>query len=208
MAHKQLILASTSRYRRELLTRLGMPFEVRACAVDEHSLPGEWPADLAQRLARAKATAALSAPASSTQTSQPPGDAVVIGSDQVASLNGTLLRKPGGHDVALRQLLECQGREVVFHTAVAVLYRDRCLSGLDETVVRFRKLDESALNRYLQLDKPYDCAGGFKVEGAGIALFEEIRCKDPTALIGLPLIWLSGALASLGLDPLGSSPQL
>jgi septum formation protein len=203
MAQKQLILASTSRYRQALLSRLGVPFEVRASGVDEQSLPGELPAELAQRLACAKAAAALSDLTSSLHGARHPADAVVIGSDQVASLDGTLLRKPGSHDIALRQLLACQGREVVFHTAVAVLHGERRLTALDETVVRFRRLGERALNRYLLLDTPYDCAGGFKVEGPGIALFEEVRSSDPTALIGLPLIWLSAALASLGIDPLG-----
>jgi septum formation protein len=203
MAQKQLILASTSRYRQALLSRLGVPFEVRAPGVDEQSLPGESPADLAQRLACAKAFAVLSELSSSPHASAARADAVVIGSDQVASLEGTLLRKPGSHDIALRQLLACQGREVLFHTAVAVLHGDRQLTGIDETAVRFRRLSEGALNRYLQMDKPYDCAGGFKVEGPGIALFEEVRSSDPTALIGLPLIWLSAALASFGIDPLG-----
>jgi septum formation protein len=128
----------------------------------------------------------------------------VIGSDQVASLDGHLLRKPGTPEVAVAQLLACQGRTVVFHTAVAVV---TTLSGavaehVDRTEVRFRRLDRSALEHYVHLEQPLDCAGSFKVEGLGVALFEEISSRDPTALIGLPLIWLAHALRMLGVDPL------
>lgn len=198
---KRLILGSSSRYRRELLGRLMLPFDVLTADVPEQAVAGESPAAMAARLAETKARAVLSMAGSGGATAAAAAagaGAVVIGSDQVASLDGALLRKPGSHEVALRQLLACQGREVVFHTAVTVLYDDRCLHGMDETTVRFRRLGEPELADYLHLDQPYDCAGGFRVESAGIALFEEIRSTDPTALIGLPLIWLSGALATAG----------
>jgi septum formation protein len=193
-----LILASTSRYRRELLARLRLPFTVTAPAADESAQPGEEPAELAQRLAAAKARSIGG------------GDAVVIGSDQVAALDGRRLRKPGTHAVALRQLLDARGRVVVFHTAVLVVDQatGRSWSHVDQTQVHFATLDEAALDRYLRLEEPYDCAGSFKSEGLGVALFERVVAEDPTALIGLPLIWLARTLAAAGLDPLGVNGQL
>ncbi len=189
----RLILASTSRYRRELLERLGLPFETRAPDADETALAGEAPERMATRLAIAK-SASIRDP-----------DALVIGSDQVPSLRGRILRKPGSHGAALDQLRACQGETVVFHTAVTL--RDnaagRRWSHVDRTAVHFAALHDSALERYLQLEEPYDCAGSFKVEGLGVALFERVESSDPTALIGLPLIWLAGALRTAGLDPLG-----
>jgi len=189
---RALILGSSSRYRRDLLTRLGLPFETIKPAVDETPEPGELPAALAGRLAHAKATAILRA------------DAIVIGSDQVASLEGRLLGKPGNFKSALEQLEACQGREVVFHTAVCVsISQDRQISEhVDLTRVRFSKHSRAQLTRYLEQEPAFDCAGGFKAEGLGIALFEAIESHDPTALIGLPMIWLAGALRSAGLDPL------
>ena len=195
----RLILASTSRYRQELLSRLGLPFEVRAPAVDESAAPGEPPAALASRLAGTKAQSVHVA------------DAVVIGADQVASLDGQRLRKPGAHDVALQQLLACQGKTVVFHTAVTVIdgTSGKHWSHLDRTDVHFATLGSTELDRYLRIEKPYDCAGSFKAEGLGVALFERIVSSDPTALIGLPLIWLSRTLIYAGLDPLaGDGPSL
>jgi septum formation protein len=187
-----LVLASTSRYRRELLARLGLPFDVRAPGTDETAIPGEAPARMAERLAAAKAASVAAS-----------GD-VVIGSDQVASLDGALLRKPGSHDAALRQLEACQGKSVLFHTGVTVLdtAAGRSWSHVDETRVRFLALDRAALGRYLEIEQPYDCVGSFKAEALGVALFESIESRDPTALIGLPLIWLAGTLRSAGLDPL------
>jgi len=131
-------------------------------------------------------------------------DALVIGSDQVASLDGQILRKPGSHDVAVAQLLACQGRTVLFHTAAAVVATDSGAKTehLDLTEVRFRRLDGAALEEYVRRDKPLDCAGSFKSEGLGVALFEHISTRDPTALIGLPLIWLAQALKGMGVDPL------
>jgi septum formation protein len=189
----RLILASTSRYRQELLGRLRLPFEAVAPGVDEAPLPGEAPLARAARLAAAKARSVQS------------DDALVIGSDQVASLDGALLRKPGAAAGALRQLEAAQGKTVLFHTAVTV--RDAGSgaewSHVDRTEVRFARLPRATLERYLELDTPFDCAGSFKSEGLGVALFERVDCADPTALIGLPLIWLAAALRSAGLDPLG-----
>ena len=188
----RIVLASTSRYRRELLARLGLPFVAEAPNVPETEVPGEAPAAMAARLALAKARSIRAA------------HALVVGSDQVASLDGRLLRKPGSEDVAVAQLLDCQGRTVLFHTAVAVVATDsgRVLEHVDRTEVRFRRLEREALARYVRAEQPLDCAGSFKSEGLGVVLFEEIASSDPTALIGLPLIWLAHALTSLGADPL------
>jgi len=188
----RLILASTSRYRRELLARLGLPFEVQAPAVPEVALPDEAPAAMARRLALAKARSIGTR------------GALVIGSDQVASLEGQLLRKPGAPDVAVAQLLACQGRTVLFHTAAAVVVTDSGTTAehVDVTEVRFRRLDAAAIEEYVRREQPLDCAGSFKSEGLGVALFEQISSLDPTALIGLPLIWLAHTLRTLGVDPL------
>jgi len=191
----RLILASTSRYRRELLSRLGLPFEVQSPGVPENPLAGEAPAAMAAHLALAKARSVAT-----------PGS-LVIGSDQVASLDGELLRKPGTADVAVAQLLACQGRTVLFHTAAAVVATDSGVTAehVDVTEVRFRRLDAATLAEYVRREQPLDCAGSFKSEGLGVALFEQISSRDPTALIGLPLIWLAGALRELGADPLARS---
>lgn len=188
----QLILASTSRYRRELLARLRLPFEARSPDTPEIALEGEPPARMASRLALAKAKSIVA-----------PG-AIVIGSDQVASLDGQLLRKPGTAGVAVAQLRACQGKTVTFDTAVAVVATDsgETLEHVDRTAVRFRRLDDAALEQYVRLESPLDCAGSFKAEGLGVALFEEISSQDPTALIGLPLIFVAQALRRLGADPL------
>ena len=194
----RLILASTSRYRRELLGRLRVPFSVQAPNADEAERPGEAPAALAERLAAAKARS-IAAPAG----------AVVIGADQVAALEGRRLRKPGAHAVALRQLLDAQGKVVTFHTAATVIDHasGRSWSHVDRTDVYFATLLEADLDRYLRIEQPYDCAGSFKSEGLGVALFERVVCEDPTALIGLPLIWLAHTLTAAGLDPLGVSSE-
>ena len=192
---KRLVLASTSPYRRDLLARLGLPFETASPAVDETPLAGESPAALATRLARAKAFAIDR------------DDAVVVGSDQVASLDGEHLGKPGDHRNAVRQLLSFQGREVLFHTAVCVVESpDRSLQEhVDLTRVRFGQRTPAELERYLEREPAFECAGGFKAEGLGVTLFDAIESSDPTALIGLPLIWLSAALRQVGLDPLAHS---
>lgn len=188
----QIILASTSRYRRELLARLGLPFEARSPQTPELAVAGELPAAMAARLALAKAKSIAD------------GNSLVIGSDQVASLEGRLLRKPGSADVAIAQLEACQGKTVSFDTAVAVVATDsgEALTHVDHTAVRFRRLDRAQLQRYVELERPLDCAGSFKAEGLGVALFEQISSEDPTALIGLPLIFVAAALRKLGADPL------
>ncbi|MDI1340041.1 Maf family nucleotide pyrophosphatase [Polaromonas sp.] len=179
-AARRLILGSTSPYRRELLQRLRIPFDVAAPAVDETPRPGEAPATLALRLALDKARAVAAAFP----------DAVVIGSDQVADLNGQCLGKPGNHANAVAQLRQMRGQSVVFQTAVAVV----CLqSGFEQTdlaavKVRFRALSDEEIENYLQAEQPYDCAGSAKSEGLGITLLDAIGNDDPTALVGLPLI--------------------
>src|SRR5688500_4133881 len=188
-----IILASTSRYRRELLARLRLPFTASSPNAAEDAIPGEAPAAMAARLALAKARSIAAR------------GALVIGSDQVASLDGELLRKPGSAEVAVAQLRAAQGRTVLFHTAVAVIATDSgaTLQHVDCTEVLFRRLDDSALEQYVRLESPLDCAGSFKSEGLGVALFERISSQDPTALIGLPLIFVADALRRLGADPLG-----
>ncbi len=195
----RLILASASPYRRRLLERLGIPFDVRPADADESAVPGEDAPTLAARLATAKAQ--------SIRTLNDDADEIIIGADQVAALDGELLRKPGDHDTALRQLSACQGETVMFSTATTVIdcNSGRQWYGLDSTAVVFLKLSQAHLSRYLELEQPYDCAGGFKAEGLGISLFRSIRSEDPTALLGLPLIWLTQVLRDLELDPLDSS---
>ena len=189
MTFPRLILASTSRYRRELLQRLRLPFDVAAPETDESARPGETPQALARRLAAAKATAIAS---------QMPG-AWVIGSDQVAELDGIALGKPGTRAAAVSQLASMSGREVVFRTAVSVVHGDgRAFHAEDATVVRFRVLDDAEIGRYVDAEQPFDCAGSFKSEGLGIVLFDAIVSQDPTALIGLPLIATAGLLRRAG----------
>lgn len=185
-----LVLGSTSRYRRELLQRLGLPFDVDRPDVDESPLAGESPGALAARLAEAKARAVAACH---------PG-AWVIGSDQVADLDGRPLGKPGDHETALAQLRAASGREVRFHTAFCLFSTARAepLAGLDLTTVHFRALTDAEITRYLDAEQPYDCAGSFKCEGLGITLFEAIDNRDPTALVGLPLIALARALRAAG----------
>jgi septum formation protein len=189
-----LILASTSRYRRELLERLRLPFTVQSPDVDETGQPGEAPATLAQRLARAKAQAVAARHPS----------AVVIGSDQVADLDGEAIGKPGTHERAVEQLRRMSGRSVVFQTAVAVVCAARGYAGeaLVPVTVRFRHLTDPEIEHYLRTEQPYDCAGSAKVETLGIALIEAVESEDPTALIGLPLIRTCALLRAAGIDPL------
>ena len=182
-----LVLGSTSRYRRELLDRLGLPFEVRAPEVDETPHAGEAPLALAMRLAEAKAAAVAD---SFAEADTPGRDVVVIGSDQVAELDGHPLGKPLTHDRATEQLRAMSGRTVLFHTAVAVARRStrQCWQAVDTVRVHMRTLSALDIDTYLRLEQPYDCAGSAKVEGLGIVLIERIESDDPTALIGLPLI--------------------
>jgi septum formation protein len=192
----RLILASTSRYRRELLGRLGLEFSCMAPGADETAQPGERPAALVARLARAKAAAVAR---------QHP-QAWVIGSDQVAVLaegsEESMLGKPGSAARCIEQLQRCSGREVAFLTAVAVMQQDgnARFEFIDTTRVMFRVLDPPAIQRYVDRESPLDCAGGFKSEGLGIALCESIDSTDPTALIGLPLIRLSAVLRGAGFE--------
>jgi len=185
----RLVLASTSPYRRALLARLRVPFDTARPDVDESPLSGEAPAALATRLAEAKAAA----------IAQPGTDAWVIGSDQVAELDGTPLGKPGSPERAREQLAAMAGRSVRFHTAVCLGRGDgRRLQARDTTVVRFRALSGEEIARYVAAEQPLDCAGSFKAEGLGITLFEAIESRDPTALIGLPLIATAGLLREAG----------
>ncbi|HKQ23860.1 MAG TPA: Maf family nucleotide pyrophosphatase [Burkholderiales bacterium] len=182
----RLILASTSRYRKDLLLRLGIPFETTAPEVDESPLNGEQPADTAARLALAKTHA--------VRARFP--DALIIGSDQVAVCDGMRLDKPMTHAVAVQQLSYVSNKSVTFHSAVALLNTrsGRIQSRLVPTTVKFRRLEQAEIERYLGREPAYDCAGSAKAEGLGISLVEGIESGDPTALIGLPLIALSGML--------------
>ncbi|HEY0229894.1 MAG TPA: Maf family nucleotide pyrophosphatase [Dokdonella sp.] len=185
-----LVLASTSRYRRELLARLRLPFRTLAPDVDETRRSGELPAALAERLALAKARAvAAGCP-----------DALVIGSDQVAELDGRVLGKPATAAAAQAQLAASSGRRVTFHTALCLLDTRAGRSSIvvDATHVVFRVLLAEEIAHYVDAEQPLDCAGSFKAEGLGISLFERIESNDPTALIGLPLIALSRLLRDAG----------
>jgi septum formation protein len=188
---RPLVLGSTSRYRRELLERLKLPFEVVAPEVDEAPLPGESPPNLALRLALAKAHAVAG---------RFP-HAVVIGSDQVADLDGVGIGKPGNHDRAVEQLRRMRGKSVVFQTAVAVVCRQSGFEQVDLAPVRvqFRKFSDDEIEAYLQAEQPYDCAGSAKSEGLGITLLEAIDNDDPSALVGLPLIRTCRMLRAAGI---------
>ena len=192
-AQPRLILASGSPYRRQLLSRLRLPFEVLAPDIDESALPGEAAQDTALRLARAKAAAVAA---------RMP-DALVIGSDQVATLNGEAIGKPGDHARALLQLRQMRGQRVIFHTALC-LWDSRRAGAVQleniQTVVTVRDLADAELDAYLRIEQPYDCAGSAKNEGLGIAILENIESADPTALTGLPLIALVGMLRKAGVE--------
>jgi septum formation protein len=187
---RPVVLGSTSRYRRELLERLRIPFSVAAPDVDETPGTGESPRDLALRLALAKAKAVAA--------KHP--QAVVIGSDQVADLAGRPLGKPGEHARAVQQLRQMRGQTVVFQTALAVVCLATGFEAVDLAAVRvvFRDLSDEEIESYLQAEKPYDCAGSAKSEGLGIALLESIDNDDPTALVGLPLIRTARLLRQAG----------
>ena len=188
---RPLVLGSTSRYRRELLQRLHLAFDVVSPHVDETPLPGETPAVIAQRLALAKAHAVAA---------QRP-EAVIIGSDQVADLAGEPLGKPGTHERAVAQLHRMSGQTVLFQTAVAVVCAATGFERCELAVVRvvFRDLSDDEIERYLRIEQPYDCAGSAKSEGLGIALLDHIDNDDPTALVGLPLIRTARLLRQAGL---------
>ncbi len=194
-APRKLILGSTSAYRRELLQRLRLPFGVAAPDVDETPLPNETPLALARRLALSKARA----------VAQQYPDCVVIGSDQVADLDGEPLGKPGTHERAVAQLQKMRGKTVVFQTAVAVVCQASGFQQEDVAPVRvvFRDLSDAEIENYLRAETPYDCAGSAKSEGLGIALLESIDNDDPSALVGLPLIRTSRMLRAAGIALLG-----
>jgi septum formation protein len=189
---REIVLASTSPYRRELLVRLGLPFQVASPSVDESALPGESAPALVRRLAEAKARAVAGAY---------PG-ALVIGSDQVAALDGERLGKPGTHERAVQQLSRASGRRVEFLTGLCLLDAGSGTAQVDVVpyAVVFRSLGTEQVRRYLEREQPYDAAGSFKSEGLGIALFERLEGEDPSALVGLPLIRLTAMLATAGVD--------
>jgi septum formation protein len=188
----ELILASTSPYRRSLLERLGIPFAALPPQTPEDTLAGELPTDRALRLAIAKAQAIASR--------RP--DAVVIGSDQVAAVGGKILDKPGDAARCRAQLATASGSSARFHTACAVIAPRAGIRmvHIDTTTVFFRSLSGEEIERYVERERPFDCAGGFRAEGLGISLFESIESRDPTALIGLPLIWVACALRRAGFE--------
>ena len=196
MPTRPIILASTSRYRRELMTRLRLPFDIIAPDVDESPLPGEAPLAMALRLALAKAQA----------VARLHPQAVVIGSDQVCDLDGLALGKPGNHARATAQLQRLRGRSVQFHTAVAVVCTETGYQAEDLASVQvlFRTLSDDEIETYLRLDEPYDCAGSGRCEALGITLMDAIDSDDPTALVGLPLIRTARLLRGAGIDPLHS----
>jgi len=188
----QLVLASTSRYRRALLERLGLPFSVADPGIEEHLRPGEAPDAMASRLAEAKALS----------VARRYRNSLVIGSDQVAVREGEVLRKPGNYDNALRQLRALSAGEALFHTAVCVHNSAEAATRTRVVPCRvtFRKLDDGMIERYLAREQAYDCAGSAKAEGLGIALIAKMESEDPTALIGLPLIALVDLLREQGLN--------
>ena len=189
-SHRQLVLASSSRYRRQLLERLGLPFTVVSPAVDEAPMPAEIPADTALRLAEAKAR--------SVASRQP--EALIIGADQVADFRGQLVGKPRDRTDAIEQLKGMRGHTIVFHTALVLLNarNGHCQRALIDVSSTFRLLDDASLEAYVDREQPYDCAGSVKVESLGIALFTRVASDDPTALIGLPLIRLTDMLLAEG----------
>jgi septum formation protein len=193
---RKLVLGSSSPYRRELLSRLRLPFETATPDVDETPRIGEAPADLARRLAMEKALAVAR---------RFPGS-VVIGSDQVADLDCQCLGKPGDHERAVAQLRRMRSRSVIFQTALAVVCLETGFEALDlaQVTVRFRQLSDAEIEHYLQAEKPYDCAGSAKSEGLGIALLEAIDSDDPTALVGLPLIRTCRMIRAAGIQMLGA----
>ncbi len=189
---QRLILGSTSPFRREILQKLRLPFEVDAPHVDEEALDGETPEALVARLAEAKARDVASRHA----------NALVIGSDQVACIDGMILGKPGGRDNAIKQLSAASGRSVVFYTALCLLNSgtDDCQLEVEPFTVHFRQLSRDQIVRYLDIEQPFNCAGSFKSEGYGITLFSALQGHDPNTLVGLPLIRLIDMLMREGVE--------
>lgn len=194
--HRSLILASSSPYRRAQLEQLRLPFECVSPHINEEALAGEKPADLARRLAAEKARAVAA--------THP--DALIIGSDQVAECGGRTLGKPGNRERAVEQLKSCSGRRVNFYTGISLLDSgtDRQRTEVEIFTVHFRQLSDAQIERYIELDRPLDCAGSFKAEGLGISLFEKMEGSDFNSLIGLPLIRLVDLLRESGADPLSA----
>jgi len=186
----KLVLASTSTYRKKLLERLGLHFTVAAPNVDETPLPGESAFELVRRLARSKAEV----------VAQRSTKSLIVGSDQLAVCGRDALGKPGSGERAIAQLKSLSGQRVVFHTAIHIVNSESGANDgyVDLTTVHFRQLGDEEIRRYVTRDKPYDSAGGFKIEALGISLFDRVESSDPTALIGLPLIWLAAALRRHG----------
>ncbi|GAB1257329.1 Maf family nucleotide pyrophosphatase [Aurantivibrio plasticivorans] len=205
-----LVLASSSVYRRELLSRLGLPFLHLSPDIDESPFPREAPEALVDRLARSKAERVISTIRSgfTVDRADLAETAWVIASDQVASLNGELLGKPNSVPRAIEQLSRCSGHQVCFHTSLCLYSLGAGVDAklidafISSTKVSFRELTRAQIENYIHREKPLDCAGSFKVEGLGVSLFTGIESDDPTSLIGLPLIALTGMLQSVGLDPL------
>lgn len=190
---KKLILASSSRYRRELLDRLGLEYDAESPDIDESSRPGETPKDTALRLSEMKARAIWE---------KHPGS-VVIGSDQVADLNGTKLGKPHTRERAIEQLTAMQDNVVVFYTALCVIDAEgRAEKLLSPTTIRMRSLKRETIEAYVDREKPFDCAGAAKIEKLGIALMASVESDDPTSLIGLSLMKLTTLLANAGVEVL------
>jgi septum formation protein len=189
-AAPDIFLASSSTYRRDLLDRFLDEFEAVSPDIDERNADGLPAEELAADLARRKAEA----------VSRTARRALIIGADQVAVLDGEIVGKPGNHQKAIEQLLQASGKSVRFLTAVCILdpVSRKRFEHIDETQVRFRSFDRRLAESYLRHDEPYDCAGSFKIEGAGFVLFESVRTDDPTALVGLPMIWVAGILLDLG----------
>ena len=187
---RPLILASTSRYRAALLERFGLRFNTASPGVDESGFPAEPPEARARRLSEAKAEAVAR---------QFP-EAVIIGGDQVPAAGATVLTKPGNAANCREQLRLLSGASAAFHTACTVrcMATDLAVTHVDTTTVRMRALSDAEIDRYIEREQPFDCAGGFKAEALGITLFERMDSEDPTAIVGLPLIWLAGALRSAG----------
>ncbi|HLR82913.1 MAG TPA: Maf family nucleotide pyrophosphatase [Paenalcaligenes sp.] len=188
----KLILASGSPYRKMMLQRLGLPFEVFAADIDESQRIGESPEALSLRLAHAKAQ----------YVAKKHPDALVIGSDQVAALDQHVLGKPGDHATAVAQLRQMSGQTVHFHTALCVSHQEQCQERLVQIKCRFRQLNDAEIEFYLTTEQPYDTAGSAKAESLGISLLESMHSDDPTAIIGLPLIALTDLLRHFGLNPL------
>lgn len=190
----QLVLASTSPFRKAILEKLGLPFEVSRPEVDESPLAGENAEQLVERLACAKAA----------KVAEGYPDSLIIGSDQVAVIDGEVLGKPGSHDKAIRQLQKASGKTVTFLTGLCLIntINGRTTSEVVPFRVVFRKLSDSQIDNYLKAEQPYNCAGSFKSEGLGIALFERLEGEDPNTLIGLPLIRLIRMLEAEGLHPI------